>query len=106
MSRLPGRTFPSRKLPLSILTSRETLPTQAPWQRLTVVKHALGAQHTASLLRSLARRPLRLAGADRVVGVSDERCKWPNTLSCGLAGRVANDRNTGGRESAIVERSG
>ena len=23
------------------------------------------------------------------MGVSDERCKWPNTLSCGLAGRVA-----------------
>jgi hypothetical protein len=30
----------------------------------------------------------------------------PNTLSCGLAGRVANDRNTGGRESAIIEGSG
>jgi hypothetical protein len=41
-----------------------------------------------------------------VRGVSDERCKWPNTLSCGLAGKGGYDRNTGGRESAIIEGSG
>jgi hypothetical protein len=39
-------------------------------------------------------------------GVSDERCKWPNTLSCGLAGKGRYDRNTGGRESTIIEGSG
>jgi putative transposase len=35
--------------------------------------------------------------------VSDERCKWPNTLSCGLAGKGRYDRNTVGRESTIIE---
>jgi hypothetical protein len=39
-------------------------------------------------------------------GVSEERCKWPNTLSCGLAGKGRYDRNTGGRESTIIEGSG
>ena len=39
-------------------------------------------------------------------GVSDERCKWPDTLSCGLAGKGRYDRNTGGRESTIIEGSG
>jgi hypothetical protein len=40
------------------------------------------------------------------MGVCDERCKWPNTLSCGLAGKGRYDRNTGGRESTIIEGSG
>jgi hypothetical protein len=40
------------------------------------------------------------------LGVSDEGCKWPNTLSCGLAGKGRYDRNTGGRESTIIEGSG
>jgi hypothetical protein len=40
------------------------------------------------------------------VGVSDERCKWPNTLSCGLAGKGRYDRNTVGRESTIIEGCG
>jgi hypothetical protein len=40
------------------------------------------------------------------LGVSDERCKWPNTLSYGLAGKGRYDRNTGGRESATIEGSG
>jgi hypothetical protein len=39
-------------------------------------------------------------------GLSDERCKWPNTLSCGLAGKGRYDRNTGGGESIIIEGSG
>jgi hypothetical protein len=38
--------------------------------------------------------------------VSDERCKWPNTLSCGLARKGRYDRNTVGRESTIIEGSG
>ena len=38
--------------------------------------------------------------------VSDERCKWPNTLSCGLAGKGRYDRNTVGREFTIIEGSG
>ena len=38
--------------------------------------------------------------------MSDERCKWPNTLSCGLAGKGRYDRNTVGRESTIIEGSG
>jgi hypothetical protein len=39
-------------------------------------------------------------------GASDEWCKWPNTLSCGLAGKGRYDRNTVGRESTIIEGSG
>jgi hypothetical protein len=39
-------------------------------------------------------------------GVSDQRCKWPNTPSCGLAGKGRYDRNTVGRESTIIEGSG
>src|SRR5215217_3289114 len=35
-----------------------------------------------------------------------KRCKWPNTLSCGLARKGRYDRNTGGRESTITKRSG
>src|SRR5215217_4579293 len=38
-------------------------------------------------------------------GLSGKRCKWPNTLSCGLAGKGRYDRNTGGRESTITNRS-
>jgi hypothetical protein len=40
------------------------------------------------------------------LGVSDERCKWPNTLSCGLARKGRDDRNTVGRESTIIEGTG
>ena len=39
------------------------------------------------------------------MGVSDERCESPNTLSCGLARKGRYDRNTGGRESTIIEAS-
>ena len=38
--------------------------------------------------------------------VSDERCKWPNTPSCGLARKGRYDRNTVGREPTIIEGSG
>jgi hypothetical protein len=38
--------------------------------------------------------------------VSDERCKWPNTLSCGLARKGRYDRNTVGRESTTIKGSG
>jgi hypothetical protein len=43
---------------------------------------------------------------DPVRGVSDERCKWPNTLSCGLARKGRYDRNTVGRESTTIEGAG
>jgi hypothetical protein len=39
-------------------------------------------------------------------GVSDERCKWPNTLSCALARKGRYGRNTVGRESTVIEGSG
>jgi hypothetical protein len=35
--------------------------------------------------------------------VSDELCKWPNTLSRGLARKGRYERNTGEREFAIIE---
>src|SRR5829696_5237629 len=38
-------------------------------------------------------------------GLSGKRCKWPNTLSCGLARKGRYDRNTGGGESTITKRS-
>jgi hypothetical protein len=40
-----------------------------------------------------------------VKGVSEERCKWPNTPSCGLARKGRYDRNTVGRESTTIEGS-
>ena len=36
-------------------------------------------------------------------GLSGKRCKWPNTLSCGLARKGRYDRNTVGRESTTIE---
>jgi hypothetical protein len=62
-----------------------------------------------TILRLEARQRTLFAWQDAqaiTAGVSDERCKWPNTLSCGLARKGRYDRNTGGRESAIIEGSG
>jgi hypothetical protein len=56
---------------------------------------------TCSATSCSQRRGLRTAR-----GVSDERCKWPDTLSCGLAGKGRYDRNTGGRESTTFEGAG
>jgi hypothetical protein len=82
---LVGATSPD-----SSRLSRRSL--HAHWQPLTRWRQLLWG----TIPKSRGWEPRR--------GVSDERCKWPNTLSCGLARKGRDDRNAG-RESTIIEGS-
>jgi Fatty acid desaturase len=88
---------------------------EAEWRRqaqLGPAEHGLRPEHRCPRADRAAGPPLRCG--ERLTrpgqgsplftpGVSDQRCKWPNTPSCGLAGKGRYDRNTVGRESTTIE---
>ena len=63
----------------------------ALWDTIQPVEPELGQPNGRWRSTSPLRPP--------VSGLSVKRCRWPDTLSCGLAGRGQHDRETVGRES-------
>jgi hypothetical protein len=111
VARLASETPSHRPLPNGLTARIELLsmPVNFSTHHWPLHRNPLtpGLQVPTSCIRPIHRfRRLRMTDRARMIwlsGVSDERCKWPNTLSCGLARKGRYDRNTVGRESTTIE---